>query len=220
VVPHHQKDYLLQVNRSRDSPWAYDLQKGAPEMTGRIIGYVRVSTVDQDAALQRDALMDLRPAPVEIVEDIMSGARADRPGLARALAMLEPGDTLAVWKLDRLGRSLRQLMDTAETINGKGAALKSITESIDTATAAGRVLYHVLGALAEFERETIRERVTAGMKAAKRAGIHTGRPAKMTAARVREARTFLADGKSWNEVCRLFDISQSTLSRALTRFAV
>ena len=79
----------------------------------RTIGYVRVSTADQDAALQRDALADLRPKPVEIVEDVMSGSRADRPGLAKALAMLEPGDTLALWKLDRLGRSLRQLIAPA-----------------------------------------------------------------------------------------------------------
>lgn len=187
-------------------------------MAHRVLGYVRVSTADQDLSLQRNALMELRHPPDEIVEDVISGSRANRPGLDRLLSMLRPGDTVAIWKLDRLGRSLRQLIDTAETIRDKGASLHSITESLDTSTAAGRVLFHVLGALAEFERDTIRERVTAGMKAAKQAGKHTGRPARMNAVRVAEARRMLEEGKSWNQVCRVLEISQATLSRSLRRF--
>lgn len=190
----------------------------AQEPATRLLGYVRVSTADQDASLQRNALMELRQRPTEIIEDVISGSRADRPGLDKLLSMLRPGDTVAVWKLDRLGRSLRQLIDTAEIIRAKGATLHSITENLDTSTAGGRVLFHVLGALAEFERDTIRERVTAGMKAAKEAGRHTGRPARMNSARAAEARRMLADGKSWNQVCRVLEISQATLSRALHRY--
>lgn len=182
----------------------------------RIVGYVRVSTADQSLDLQRNALADLGAA--EIVQDVMSGAKADRPGLKKALAMLEAGDTLAVWKLDRLGRSLRQLIDTAEAINAKGANLRSVTEAIDTGTAGGRVLFHVLGALAEFERETIRERVNAGIGAARKAGRHLGRPTSMNAARTAEARRMLDDGKTWSEVCNVLRISAPTLSRALKRF--
>lgn len=184
----------------------------------KVLGYVRVSTADQDAALQRNALLDLKKPPVEIIEDVMSGARADRPGLKRVLSMLQPGDTLAIWKLDRLGRSLRQLIDTAEIIKARGATLHSVTESLDTSTPGGRVLFHVLAALAEFERDTIRERVTAGMQAAKKAGKHVGRPARMNLARTTEARRMLVDGKSWNQVCSVLEISQPTLSRALRHF--
>lgn len=182
----------------------------------KIIAYVRVSTAEQSLDLQKSALAVLDPD--EVIEDVMSGAKADRPGLRLALSKLEPGDTLAVWKLDRLGRSLRQLIDTAEAIEAAGANLKSLTEAIDTGTAGGRVLFHVLGALAEFERETIRERVNAGIKAARKAGRHLGRPAKMNAARTAEARRMLDDGRTWNEICSILQISQPTLSRALKRF--
>jgi DNA invertase Pin-like site-specific DNA recombinase len=171
--------------------------------TARVFGYVRISTAEQDSALQRNALMELKRPPVEIIEDVMSGARADRPGLDRALSLLRPGDTLAIWKLDRLGPSLH-----------------SITESLDTSTPAGRVLFHVLGALAEFERDTIRDRVTAGMKAAKKAGKHVGRPARMSLSRTEEARRMLNEGKSWNKVCTTLEISQPTLSRALRKYGV
>lgn len=181
----------------------------------RTIGYVRVSTVDQDPALQRNALADI--GVTEIFSDTTSGASAKRPGLKNALAALKKGDTLIVWRLDRLGRSMRQLVDTADEIQNKGAHLKSVTETIDTATAGGRVLFHVLGALAEFERESIRERVVAGMMAAKRDGRHVGRPQLMTPDRVALAREQLTQGRSWAEVARLFSISPSTLSRALQR---
>lgn len=183
----------------------------------RTIGYVRVSTVDQDPALQRNALADI--GVTEIFSDTTSGANPKRPGLRDALASLEKGDTLVVWRLDRLGRSMRQLVDTADEIQHKGAHLKSMTEAIDTTSAGGRVLFHVLGALAEFERESIRERVAAGMAAAKRDGRHVGRPQLMRPDMVAVARGMLGDGKSWAEVSRLFNVSPSTLSRALNRAA-
>ena len=184
----------------------------------RIIGYIRVSTIDQDAALQRDALADLRPKPVEIVEDVASGAKADRPGLKRAIAMLEEGDTLAVWKLDRLGRSLPHLIETVKEIEARGANLACATQGIDTRSPGGRLVFHVFGAMAEFERDLIRDRVTAGMTAAKRAGKHVGRPNRMNAARTEQAWAMLDNDKSWSEVCRVLEVHRSTLARALKRW--
>lgn len=182
----------------------------------RTIGYVRVSTVDQDPALQIHALE--AASVVEIFRDTTSGANPARPGLNSALRDLKPGDTIAVWRLDRLGRSLRQLLDTAAAIEARGAHLRSLTEAIDTKTATGRMLFHVLGALAEFERETIRERVTAGMAAAKREGRHVGRPCRMGPGNTMTAHDMLDKGKTWAEVCQVFDISMATLSRALRKY--
>lgn len=181
----------------------------------RLIGYMRVSTAEQDLALQRH---DLEKVGVdEIFHDVTSGANPKRPGLREALDALKQDDTLVIWRLDRLGRSMRQLVDTVEEIQKKGAHLKSVNEAIDTSTATGRMLLHVLGALAEFDRETIRERVGAGMAAAKRAGRHVGRPQLMRPDTVAIARDMLGEGKTWAEVSRLFNVSPSTLSRALNR---
>lgn len=185
---------------------------------GRRVGYMRVSTSEQDLALQKH---DLEKIGVDaIFHDVTSGTNPKRPGLRDALNALRQSDTLVVWRLDRLGRSMRQLIDTVEEIQKQGAHLKSVNEAIDTGTATGRMLLHVLGALAEFERETIRERVTAGMAAAKRDGRHMGRPPLMTPDRVSLAREQLSAGRSWAEVARLFKISPATLSRALRRYAV
>lgn len=207
----------MQVKLSRGSSASYDLQKGASKMTGRIVGYARVSTGDQNLSLQTEALAGIGADPIH--EDRASGAKADRPGLAAAVADLRPGDTLAVWKLDRLGRSLRQLIDTADAIQAKGAHLRSITQAIDTGTAGGRVLFHVLAALAEFERESIRERVTAGMATAKRQGRHVGRPGKFGQVQADAARRLLAAGSSWAETARALAVSESTLSRGLRRYS-
>lgn len=182
----------------------------------RLIGYTRVSTSDQDPDLQRHAL---EQAGASIIfNDVISGARAKRPGLDQALAELQPGDSLAVWKLDRLGRSVRQLVDTIHVIDEKGAHLVCLTQGIDTRTPGGRMLFHVIGAMAEFERDLIHDRVKAGMQAAKRAGKHVGRPGKMTAAKADMAREMMANGRSWNEVCHALGFSQATLSRGLKRF--
>lgn len=176
----------------------------------RHIGYMRVSTAEQDLALQKH---DLERVGVDaIFHDVTSGANPKRPGLRSALDALKQDDTLVVWRLDRLGRSMRQLVDTVEEISRKGAHLKSVNEAIDTGTATGRMLLHVLGALAEFER------VTAGMAAAKRDGRHVGRPQRLGPAKTETARALLDEGRSWAQVAQLFDVSPSTISRSIRKY--
>ena len=177
------------------------------------MGYARVSTDVQTTALQLDAL---RAAGCAVIhEDSASGSLRSRPGLERAIADLVPGDTLVVWKLDRLGRSLRHLLDSAEALRARGVALRSLTEHIDTGTAAGQMLYSVLGAVAQFERDVLRERTVAGLAAAKRRGERLGRPFALTPAQVREAKRMLARGESPNKVARVFRVGRSTLYRAI-----
>jgi DNA invertase Pin-like site-specific DNA recombinase len=143
----------------------------------RRIGYARVSTQDQTLALQLDALK--AAGCVEIFQDhAVSGASTSRPGLTEALSALELGDTLVVWRLDRLGRSLRHLIETLTTLSNDGIGFHSIHDAIDTNTAGGRLTFHIMGALAEFERDLISERTKAGMAAAKARGVHVGRPSR------------------------------------------
>jgi len=179
------------------------------------VGYARVSTDVQTTRLQLDALKTA--GCTRIFEDTESGARRSRPQLDRVLAELRPGDTLVVWKLDRLGRSLRDLLDVAETLKERGIALRSLTEHIDTATAAGKMLYAVLGAVAQFERDVLRERTVAGMRAAKDRGEHIGRPAALKPSQVKEARTMLGRGESPSHVARVLRVGRSTLYRAIGR---
>ncbi|MBC5801928.1 MAG: recombinase family protein, partial [Candidatus Eremiobacteraeota bacterium] len=163
------------------------------------MGYARVSTDEQTTALQLDAL---RAAGVDAVhEDSASGASRSRPGLARAIEDLRPGDTLVVWRLDRLGRSLRDLLDIAEMLRERDVALRSLTDHIDTGTAAGRMLYAVLGAVAQFERDVLRERTVAGLAAAKKRGEKLGRRPVLTPAQIREAKKMLGRGENPNQ-CR------------------
>jgi len=179
----------------------------------RLVGYARVSTNEQTTALQLDAL---RAAGVDVVhEDSASGASRSRPGLGRAIEDLRAGDTLVVWRLDRLGRSLRDLLDIAEMLRERDVALRSLTDHIDTGTAAGRMLYAVLGAVAQFERDVLRERTVAGLAAAKRRGERLGRRPALTSAQVREAKKMLARGKSPNHVARILRVGRSTLYRAI-----
>ena len=139
-----------------------------------LIGYARVSTDDQKLNLQQDAL---HTAGCEkIFEDYLSGARATRPGLTSALEMARSGDTLVVWRLDRLGRSLKDLIQLTETLKQKSIGLQSLQESIDTTTSSGQLIFHLFGALAEFERNLIRERTNAGLTAARARGRLGGRP--------------------------------------------
>jgi len=157
-----------------------------PKAEPRLIGYARVSTDEQTTALQLDAL---RAAGCAVIhEDSASGGSRSRPGLHRALEDLCASDTLVVWRLDRLGRSLRDLLDISETLQERDVALRSLTDHIDTGTAAGRMLYAVLGAVAQFERDVLRERTVAGMRAAKKRGEHIGRPPVLSPAQVREAK--------------------------------
>ena len=151
----------------------------AGEITSKpmLIGYARVSTVDQNLALQRDALTEAGCA--KIFTEQMSGAVTDRPALHDALEFARSGDTLIVWKLDRLARSMKQLIETVETLRVRGIGFRSLTEALDTTTAQGRLVFHMFGALAEFERSLIRERTQAGLAAARRAGRTGGRPPKL-----------------------------------------
>ncbi len=184
-----------------------------PSAEPRLIGYARVSSGEQTTALQLDALRVSGCAAIH--EDSASGASRSRPGLSRALADLAAGDTLVVWRLDRLGRSLRDLLDISEMLRERDVALRSLTDHIDTATAAGRMLYAVLGAVAQFERDVLRERTVAGMRAAKSRGEHIGRPSALTPLQVREAKKMLNRGESPNHVARVLRCGRSTLYRAL-----
>ena len=181
--------------RRRDDAQA--VQDGPP----RLVGYARISTDDQTTALQADALT--RAAVDVVFEEEASGANTARPVLAKTLAALRPGDTLVVWRLDRLGRSLGLLIEVATVLRDRGVFLRSVTEGFDTSTASGRLLYHVLGAVAEFERGVIKERTVAGMKAAKKRGTHVGRPQALVGSRLAEAGRMLAAGKSQIETARI-----------------
>lgn len=142
-----------------------------------LIGYARVSTDEQNPALQFDALT--RAGCKTIFTESASGAAVSRPALEKALSALRPGDTLVTWKLDRLGRSLSHLIGIVTLLECRGVAFRSLSESIDTETASGRLLFHVMGALAEFERALISERTRAGMAAARARGRNIGRPRKL-----------------------------------------
>jgi len=175
-----------------------------------LIGYARVSTQDQKPQLQLDAL---KGAGCErIFEEKASGAQRERPALKEAIAFLREGDTLVVWKLDRLARSLRQLIDTIETLEERGIGLRSLTENIDTTTSGGRLVFHIFGALAEFERSIIRERTVAGLASARARGRLGGRPRAMTPEDVAIAKTLLANPEiPVKEIARRQGVSVSTL---------
>jgi len=179
------------------------------------IGYARVSTLDQNPDLQ---LQKLREAGCEkLVVEKASGARADRPELNRVLHdMLREGDTLVVWKLDRLARSLKQLIETAADLKGRGIGLVSLTDAIDTSSPGGMLVFHMLGAIAEFERALIRERTIAGLAEAKRKGRQGGRPRRLSEKDAMAARALLADGTlTAKEVAARFGVSKATLYRHL-----
>ena len=178
------------------------------------VGYARVSTLDQNLDLQTDALK--KEGCKEIFEDHASGAKADRDGLRKALEFMREGDTLVVWKLDRLGRSLKHLIDVINRLNDNKMFFKSVQESIDTASSGGKLIFHVFGALAEFERDMIRERTLAGIEAAKRRGKIGGRPKKMDKKKISLARTMHDDpSNSVSDICEILNISKSTLYRYL-----
>ena len=179
-----------------------------------LIGYARVSTDDQNLALQRDALT--AAGCERIFEDQgISGATRDRPGLDSVLAELTAGDVLVVWKLDRLGRSLSHLVETLAILGEREVGLRSLSESIDTGSAGGRLVFHLMAALAEFERALIVERTTAGLKAAKDRGVRLGRRKSLTAAQVTHARLLLDGGEQGAAVARSLGVSRATLYRAL-----
>lgn len=184
-------------------------------MTGMDIGYARVSTEEQNLDLQRQALE--AAGCKYIYEDHgVSGAAIERPGLADALAAAHAGDVLTVWKLDRLGRSLPHLVETINGLRQAGVGFRSLQEQIDTTSAGGRFYFHMLAALAEFERELISERTKAGMAAAKRRGKHIGRPRKLTAQQLDHARELIKEGKETRaSIAALLNVDVTTLRRAL-----
>jgi DNA invertase Pin-like site-specific DNA recombinase len=180
------------------------------------IGYARVSTLDQNPELQ---IQKLKEAGCEkVIEERASGAKLDRPELNRLLNdILREGDTLVVWKLDRLARSLKQLIETAEMLKGRGIGLVSITDAIDTSSPGGMLVFHMLGAISEFERELIRERTRAGLVEAKRQGKVGGRPKAMSAKECSEATAMLSTGAfTAKGVAEKFGVSKATLYRSIS----
>lgn len=179
-----------------------------------LVGYARVSTQDQNTALQLDAL---KAAGCEkLFVEKASGASRDRPELKAAVDYVRSGDTLVVWKLDRLARSLRQLIDTVAMLEERGIGLRSLTEAIDTTTAGGRLVFHIFGSLAEFERGVIRERTKAGLSAARARGRVGGRPVKLTGDDLKAAKALLGDPTiTVADVAKRLGVSPATLYRHL-----
>ena len=176
------------------------------------IGYARVSTVDQNLDLQKDALE--KAGCKKFFTDMASGAVDSRRGLADAIEFARSGDILVVWKLDRLGRSLKHLIETVNLLDSRGIGFASVQEQIDTTTPGGKLVFHVFGALAEFERELIRERTNAGLKAARARGKLGGRPKKLSAKQIELAKKLYADESiSIREICETLSISRATLYR-------
>lgn len=177
-----------------------------------LVGYARVSTEEQNFDLQIDALQ--QAGCEKIFQDEMSGAKAERPGLSAALSFARNGDTLVVWRLDRLGRSLKDLIARVEDLQQRGVAFRSLHESIDTGSPSGKLQFHIFSALAEFERDLIHERTMAGLKAARARGRVGGRKRSMTSEKVKLASRLMQDRTiSVDAICRTLHVSRATLYR-------
>jgi DNA invertase Pin-like site-specific DNA recombinase len=201
-------------------PQWYTMRKsqstGFPHM---LVGYMRVSTDNdrQSTDLQRDALLVAGVDVRHLFQDHASGARDDRPGLAKALEYLQSGDVLVVWKLDRLGRSLAHLLGIVNSLKERRVGFRSLTESMDTTTPSGEFLFQVFGALAQYERALTRERVKAGLAAAKRRGRRGGRPLAITGEKLDAILAALDGDMSKAAVCRNFEVKRTTLIETLAR---
>jgi DNA invertase Pin-like site-specific DNA recombinase len=184
-----------------------------------LVGYMRVSSADdrQSVDLQRDALVAAGVDERHLHKDKASGARDDRPGLKTCLEYLKKGDTLVVWKLDRLGRSLPHLLAIVGELKERGVAFRSLTEQMDTTTPHGELLFSIFGALAQYERALTRERVVAGLAAAKRRGRLGGRPPSIDPEQLEKITEALDKGASKASVCRTFKVARSTLLDTLQR---
>lgn len=179
-----------------------------------LLGYARVSTLEQDEALQVDGLRAVGCARVFV--DKASGKLERRPQLDTLFDQLRPGDTVVVWRLDRLGRSLRHLIDTVHALESRGVAFRSLTEKIDTSTPGGRLIFHVFGALAEFERDLIRERTVAGLAAARARGRTGGRPTVWTPEKLKVARAMYESREhDVATIARVIGVSRASVYRAL-----
>ena len=184
-----------------------------------LLGYMRISTSEtrQSTDLQRDALIAAGVDPRNLHSDVASGATVDRPGLKTCLGYLTAGDVLVVWKLDRLGRSLPHLVTLLEELRGRGVQFRSLTEGMDTTTPSGELLFNMVASLAQFERALIRERVNAGLAAARKRGRVGGRPRALTDEKMGLIADALAQGRSKAEVARAFGVSRATLHREMVR---
>ena len=180
-----------------------------------VVGYARVSTGEQNLDLQRDAL---KHAGCEhVYTDEMSGVKAERPGLRQALTYLREGDTLVVWRLDRLGRSLTDLIARMAELRQRNIGFKSLHESIDTTSPAGKLQFHIFSALAEFERDLIRERTMAGLRAARARGRFGGSKPKLTPDKVKVAASLMKDKTNRiKDICQTLGVSRATLYRYVT----
>ncbi len=181
-----------------------------------LVGYVRVSTLEQIDSLQVDALK--QGGCERIFRDKASGAKTERPGLQEAVDFLREGDSLVVWRLDRLGRSLKHLIETVAILEERGIGFRSLQEAIDTTTSGGRLIFHIFGALAEFERNLIRERTLAGLRAARARGRVGGRPKKLDEKKTELAYRLYDEKKhTITEICQMLGISKPTLYAYLSR---
>lgn len=191
--------------------------EGAASPDGTLIGYARVSTEDQRLDMQLDALRRAGVADENIYSEQVSGAAKKRPELERAFRALRPGDTLVVWRMDRVARSLRDLLDRMDRLEKRRVGFRSLTESIDTGTAAGRLIMHVVGAIAEFERQLTKERTTAGMAASKRRGVTLGAPRKVD---VEKARQRLREGAVVVQVAREQGVTPNAIRNYISSIEV
>lgn len=184
-----------------------------PTTPGTRLGYCRVSTDTQNLDLQRRALADAGCA--RVFEDVMSGSTTSRPELDRLLDYAREGDVIVVWRLDRLGRSLRHLIDVIEDLGKRRIGFMSLSDNMDTTTASGRLVFHVIASMAEFERDLIRERTLAGLDAARERGSKLGRKPALTEAQKAHARRMVAAGTNVSEVARILDCPRQSVYRAL-----
>ncbi len=179
-----------------------------------LVGYARISTQDQNLHLQNDALQ--KAGCDKIFQDIASGAKSERQGLTEAINFCRSGDSLIVWKLDRLGRSIRNLIDIINLLQQKNIGFKSLQENIDTTTSGGKLVFHIFSALAEFERDIIRERTRAGLVAARARGRKGGRPRAMDSKKITMAKTLHQDNtNSIADICKTLGIKKTTLYKYL-----
>ncbi len=182
---------------------------------GLLVGYARVSTLDQDPQLQIDALLAAGVDERHIFQDKASGSTKERIALQEVLRFLKEGDVLVVWKLDRLGRSLLDLIGIVTELAKRGVGFMSITENIDTTTPGGKLVFHIFGALAEFEREMIRERTVAGLNAARKQGRMGGRPRALNAEQVELVKTLRGEGRGVSSIANVVNASRFTIYREL-----
>lgn len=190
----------------------------APPSQGMMIGYARVSTEDQLLDLQTSALTKAGVEPERIYQEHISGVKSRRPQLAECMRACRPGDVLVVWRLDRLGRSVPELIKIMDELQKRGVGFRSLSESIDTTTAAGKMVFHMLAAFAEFERNLISERTKAGLKAARARGHRGGRKSKIGPAQLKAARAMLGDPLvTMDEVADTLKVSRAAIYRAFQR---